>query len=79
MRTLSKGCAHANPHPPERAVASSTEVSGHLVGSAAFKAVETSDPRLAGSIPVHLRHFEVVGEIKLAGGPSLWPMWRAPR
>ncbi|MEY4231369.1 MAG: hypothetical protein RLZZ362_2218 [Actinomycetota bacterium] len=28
----------------------------HLVGTAAFKAVETSDPRLAGSIPVHLRH-----------------------
>lgn len=27
----------------------------HLVGTAAFKAVETSDPRLAGSIPVHLR------------------------
>ncbi len=31
------------------------EVSGYLVGSAAFKAVETGDPRLAGSIPVHLR------------------------
>ena len=27
-----------------------------LVGSAAFKAVGTSDPRPAGSIPVHLRH-----------------------
>jgi hypothetical protein len=26
------------------------------VGSTAFKAAETSDPRLAGSIPVHLRH-----------------------
>jgi hypothetical protein len=26
------------------------------VGSSAFKAVETGDPRLAGSIPVHLRH-----------------------
>ncbi len=32
------------------------EVSGHLVGSAAFKAVGTGDPRPAGSIPVHLRH-----------------------
>ncbi len=32
------------------------EVSGYLVGSTAFKAAETSDPRLAGSIPVHLRH-----------------------
>jgi hypothetical protein len=30
-------------------------VSGYLVGSAAFKAVVTSDPREAGSIPVHLR------------------------
>jgi hypothetical protein len=32
------------------------EVSGHLVGSAAFKAVGTGDPCPAGSIPVHLRH-----------------------
>ena len=31
------------------------EVSGYLVGSAAFKAVGTGDPRPAGSIPVHLR------------------------
>ena len=31
------------------------EVSGYLVGSAAFKAVGTSEPRLAGSIPVRLR------------------------
>jgi hypothetical protein len=30
-------------------------VSGCLVDSAAFKAVGTSDPRPAGSIPVHLR------------------------
>jgi hypothetical protein len=31
-------------------------VSGHLVGSTAFKAAGTGDPRPAGSIPVHLRH-----------------------
>ena len=31
------------------------EVSGYLVGSLAFKASATSDPRWAGSIPVHLR------------------------
>ena len=37
-------------------LACSTEVSGYLVGSAAFKAVGTGDPRPAGSIPVHLRH-----------------------
>src|SRR3954452_8817364 len=35
---------------------SSAEVSGHLVGSPAFKAGGTGDPRPAGSIPVHLRH-----------------------
>jgi hypothetical protein len=34
------------------------EVSGYLVGSTAFKAAETSDPRLAGSIPVHLRYLQ---------------------
>ena len=33
------------------------EVSVRLVGSAAFKAVGTSEPRPAGSIPVHLRQF----------------------
>ncbi len=35
---------------------SEAEVSGYLVGSTAFKAAETSDPRLVGSIPIHLRH-----------------------
>ena len=35
------------------------EVSVRLVGSAAFKAVGTSDPRPAGSIPVHLRQFSL--------------------
>src|SRR4051812_26854968 len=43
---------------PEVAAALSwgAEVSGHLVGSTAFKAAGTGDPRPAGSIPVHLRH-----------------------
>ena len=46
----------------DRRVGSPTEVSGHLVGSAAFKAVGTGDPRPAGSIPVHLRqHVPVAG------------------
>jgi hypothetical protein len=40
----------------DRALVSLVEVSGYLVGSAAFKAVGTGDPRPAGSIPVHLRH-----------------------
>ena len=31
------------------------EVSGHLVGSTAFKAAVAGDPCEAGSIPVHLR------------------------
>ena len=34
----------------------SSEVSGHLVGSPAFKAGGRGDPTTAGSIPVHLRH-----------------------
>ncbi len=33
-------------------------MSGHLVGSTAFKAAGTGDPRPAGSIPVHLREIE---------------------
>ena len=35
----------------------SMEVSEYLVGSPAFKAGDTGDPRMAGSIPVHLRYF----------------------
>ncbi len=38
-------------------LALSSEMSGYLVGSAAFKAVGTGDPRPAGSIPVHLRQW----------------------
>lgn len=45
----------AFPNRPGSWVTSSAEVSEHLVGSAAFKAVGTGDPRPAGSIPVHLR------------------------
>ena len=36
-------------------VPSPVEVSEYLVGSPAFKAGGTGDPRPAGSIPVHLR------------------------
>jgi ribosomal protein S18 acetylase RimI-like enzyme len=33
-----------------------------------------------GNKRLYLRHgFEVVGEIKLPDGPSMWPMWRTPR
>ena len=40
---------------PDVALVCPAEVSGHLVGSPAFKAGEWGDPPLAGSIPVHLR------------------------
>jgi len=39
------------------------EVSERLVGSPAFKAGGTGDPRPAGSIPVHLRHSGPTGEV----------------
>jgi hypothetical protein len=45
-------------------------VSGHLVGSPAFKAGEWGDPPLAGSIPVHLRSFPSL---------ALWASSRRPR
>jgi ribosomal protein S18 acetylase RimI-like enzyme len=33
-----------------------------------------------GNKRLYLRHgFEVTGEIRLPGGPSMWPMWRTPR
>ena len=45
-----------------------------LVGSAAFKAVGTSDPRPAGSIPVHLRHLPLRRLFMLVAALFvLWP------
>ncbi|MDX6646120.1 MAG: hypothetical protein QOK40_1847 [Miltoncostaeaceae bacterium] len=33
-----------------------------------------------GNRRLYLRHgFEVTGEIQLPGGPTMWPMWRAPK
>ncbi len=60
--SLAKHCAHVKP------VASATEVSGYLVGSTAFKAAGTSDPRPAGSIPVHLR--QTTARVSVASAPS---------
>ena len=65
-RNLSTPIPHANARRDLVQVTSPAEVSGHLVGSTAFKAAETSDPRLAGSIPVHLRQTDV------------WSVWVHP-
>ena len=43
------------------------EVSEYLVGSPAFKAGGTGDPRTAGSIPVHLRCYSPQGSIRPFG------------
>ena len=47
-----------------------SEVSERLVGSPAFKAGGTSDPRPAGSIPVHLRQTASLQVERLCVGPD---------
>ncbi len=47
------------------------EVSEYLVGSPAFKAGGTGDPRTAGSIPVHLRFRRGVGSGRCAPSTDL--------
>jgi hypothetical protein len=56
----------------DRALGSLVEVSGYLVGSAAFKAVGTGDPRPAGSIPVHLRQRRSTPALGRAPGDLGW-------
>ena len=54
--------------PPDQ-VGWPAEVSGYLVGSPAFKAGGTGDPRPAGSIPVHLRQ-DVGRRTRVRRGPG---------
>ena len=55
-----------------RQLASNAEMSGYLVGSAAFKAVGTGDPRPAGSIPVHLRQLVRGRPLVCFESPTRW-------
>ena len=54
------------------------EVSEYLVGSPAFKAGDTGDPRMAGSIPVHLRKTPPSEEIYGGGRESNPPYGDRP-
>jgi hypothetical protein len=51
---LAPACDRGHTHPV--GPRANGEVYEYLVGSPAFKAGDASDPRMAGSIPVHLRH-----------------------
>ena len=84
--------AEQHPHEPHHylfLLATSPEWQGCGAGSAVLRPVldmcdrdampaylEASTER---NKALYLRHgFEVVGEIKLPKGPSMWPMWRSP-
>lgn len=85
------GEQHPNePHHYLFLLATSPQWQGRGVGSAVLQPVLDMCDR--ASVPayleatsernkvLYLRHgFEVVGEIKLPDGPSMWPMWRSPR
>ena len=60
-------------------VASLSEVSEYLVGSPAFKAGGTGDPRTAGSIPVHLRHSSLAPDEDQEPGSCVLPRARIRR
>jgi GNAT superfamily N-acetyltransferase len=82
-----------HPHEPHHylfLLATRREWQGFGVGSAVMRPVldvcdRDSMPAYLeatseSNIALYLRHgFEVVGEIKLPRGPSMWPMWRSPR
>ena len=53
-KRLAPACDRGHTHPV--GPRANGEVYEYLVGSPAFKAGDASDPRMAGSIPVHLRH-----------------------
>ena len=68
----SDGRVRPQPASQSRALQFDMEVSGYLVGSAAFKAVGTSDPRPAGSIPVHLRQHLPGHSLTCEAGALSW-------
>jgi GNAT superfamily N-acetyltransferase len=88
-----EGMAEQHPTEPHHylfLLATSLEWQGCGVGSALMRPVlDMCDRDALGAYleatsernrALYLRHgFEVVGEIKLPNGPSMWPMWRSPR
>jgi ribosomal protein S18 acetylase RimI-like enzyme len=81
-----------HPHQPHHylfLLATRPEMQSHGIGSRLLRPVLEQCDRDAtpayleatseNSRRLYLRHgFEPVGEIRLPGGPSMWPMWREP-
>jgi ribosomal protein S18 acetylase RimI-like enzyme len=89
MKSMQRRHPRGAPHWYLSLLGTDPDARGHGWGSAMLRPVldrcdddgvgaylESSKPR---NIPFYTRHgFRVLGELRLPGGPLMWPMWREP-
>ena len=90
LATLDKAHPDEQPHYYLGILGTDPDHQGKGLGSAAMQPVlDRCDSEGLGAylesskeqnVPFYRRHgFEVTGEVRMPGGPPLWPMWRDPQ